>query len=276
MESGGKGLMANLSITAAWDEAMGFVRREGRLLFPISFMLVALPAALAEAVTPAPAAAGQPPAAGLWLALFPIALLLSAIGNLAITYLALRPGTSVAEALRRGAARLLPLLGVAVLAGIALFLMFMIAMTVASMLVPGAVEAAKAGVTDAAIGKAMLLGAVLLLPAVVFLAARLLLVTPLAAGEEGGAFRLIARSWGLTAGHGWRLAGTLLLVTIAYGIGLIAIQSLAGLAVVALFGPPGPGSIGAFLITLLGAGVATLVTPYLATFFARIYAQLSA
>jgi hypothetical protein len=275
MESGGKGLMANLSITAAWDEAVGFVRREGRLLFPISFMLVALPAALAEAVTPAPPATGQPPAAGLWLALFPIALLLSAIGNLAITYLALRPGTSVAEALRRGAARLPPLLGVAVLAGVALFLMFMIAITAAAGLVPGAVEAAKAGVADAAFGKAMLLGAVILLPVAVFLAARLLLVTPLAAGEEGGAFRLIARSWRLTAGHGWRLAGTLLLVTIAYGIGMLAIQSLAGLAVVALLGPPAPGSIGAFLITLLGAGVATLVTPYLATFFARIYAQLS-
>ena len=101
--------MANLSITAAWEESVAFVRREGRLLFPVSFMLIALPVAVTEALTPA-SAAGQPPAGGAWLVLFPVALLLSAIGNVAITSLALRPGISVGEALRHGAARLPALL----------------------------------------------------------------------------------------------------------------------------------------------------------------------
>ena len=91
--------MATLSVAAAWDETVAFVRREGRLLFPVSFMLIALPAALAEALSPA-GAAGEPPAPGPWLLIFPVALLLSAIGNLAISALALRPGASVAEALR--------------------------------------------------------------------------------------------------------------------------------------------------------------------------------
>jgi len=266
--------MATLSITAAWEETAAFVRREGRLLFPVSFMLIALPTALVEALTPA-AVPGQAPAGGAWLLLFPIALLLSAIGNLAITCLALRPGMSVAEALRRGAARLIALVGVALIVGVALFLLFMVIVTAAVSAVPGAVEAAKAGVANEAFAKAALLSAVALLPVVVYFGARLMLVTPAAAGEDGGPLRLIGRSWSLTRGHAARLVGLLVLLFCAYGALLIAVQSMAGLAVIALIGPPDPGSLGAFLITLVGAGITTLVSPYLSTLIARIHAQLS-
>jgi len=267
--------MANLSITAAWEESVAFVRREGRLLFPVSFMLIALPVAVTEALTPA-SAAGQPPASGAWLVLFPVALLLSAIGNVAITSLALRPGISVGEALRHGAARLPALLGVALIAGIASFILFMLIVTVAVSAVPGAVDAAKAGAANEAFTKAVVLAMVALLPLAAYFGARLLLITPLAAGEEGGPFRLIARSWTLTKGHVLRLIGLVLLVTVAYGALLIAIQSVVGLAVIALVGPPVPGSIGAFIVTLVGAGVTTLASPYLATLIARVYAQLAA
>jgi hypothetical protein len=102
-----------------------------------------------------------------------------------------------------------------------------------------------------------------------------MLVPPVAANEDGGPLRLIGRSWRLTAGHGWKLVGTLLLVMAVYTVALIAIQSIAGLVVIALFGQPQPGSLAAFLITLVGAAFTTLATPYLASFIARIYAQLA-
>jgi hypothetical protein len=267
--------MATLSVTVAWDETVAFVRREGRLLFPVAFMLIALPAALAEALSPA-STPGQAPAPGLWLLIFPVALLLSAIGNLAISALALRPGASVAEALRRGAQRLLPLLGVAIMIGIAAFILFTIVVTIVVAAIPGAVEAAKAGTPNAAFGTAVLIAFVLLVPIVLYFGARLMLVTPLAAGEEGGPFRLIGRSWTLTRGQTARLVGLLLLVMIAYLVLLIAVQSIAGLAIVALLGPPAPGSLAAILVTLVGAAVTTLLSPYLNTLFCRIYLQLAA
>ncbi len=268
--------MAKLSINSAWEEAAGFVRREGRLLFPISFMLIALPGALGEALAPAPGTGGEAGVGGLWLLLFLLALLPTAIGNVAITFLAIRPGTSVAEALRRGAARLLPLLAAAAILIVALLLLFMIFVVATAGLVPGAIEAAKAGAPTPAFSRAMLLAVLILLPIALFFSARLMLVTPLAANEEGGPLRLIARSWQLTAGHGWVLVATLLLVTIVYAVAWIAVQAVAGLVVVALFGQPAPGSLAAFLITLVAAGVTTLAAPYLASFFARIYAQLAA
>jgi hypothetical protein len=152
----------------------------------------------------------------------------------------------------------------------------MLIVTVAVSAVPGAVEAAKAGVANESFGKAVVLAMVALLPLAAYFGARLMPVTPLAAGEEGGPFRLIARSWALTRGSVLRLIGLLLLVTVAYGTLLIAIQSVVGLAVLALIGPADPGSPGAFVITLVGAGVTTLASPYLATLIARVYAQLAA
>ena len=49
--------MANLSITEAWNETVAFVTREAHLLFPVSFLLIALPAGLAQLLAPVPARA---------------------------------------------------------------------------------------------------------------------------------------------------------------------------------------------------------------------------
>ena len=45
--------MANLSITTAWNETASFVQREARLLFPIAFLLIALPGGLFQMMLPA-------------------------------------------------------------------------------------------------------------------------------------------------------------------------------------------------------------------------------
>src|SRR5262245_35479401 len=107
--------MAQLSITTAWNETVEFVKREGRLIFPLAFMFVALPSALLEVLAPAPPLPGQLPEPGAWALLLPVILVTSLIGNLAISYLALRPNTSVGEAISRGARRFLSLFGAFVL-----------------------------------------------------------------------------------------------------------------------------------------------------------------
>jgi hypothetical protein len=268
--------MPSLSITRAWNETAEFVRKEAGLLLPLAFMLVALPVALVEAVAPPPVMPGQAPPAGAWLALIPVVLLTSMIGNLAISYLAIRPGTSVGEAIGRGARRFLPLLAVAVLLMIAGAVAFFVAAMVMVILVPGAVEQAQGGVAGGAMATATVLTLVVLLPLLIYFGARLMLMTPIAAGEETGPIGLIRRSWALTRNHVWKLIAFMILVGITVGVVSGVIQMLAGILFALLLGPPEPGSTSALLVTLVMAAVNTVMTAYLGTFVARIYVQLAA
>jgi hypothetical protein len=267
--------MANLSISAAWDETVAFVRREGRLLFPLAFMLIALPVALMQAFTPAPPAPDQPPSAGLWLLLIPLSLGASMIGNLAISYLALRPGTTVGESISQGARRFLPLLGAVLMVGVAGIVLLFVAVMIAVLLVPGAAAGAASGVPNEAMGKAVLIAFALLLPPLVFFSARLLPMTPLAAVEPVGSFRIIARAWELTKGLGLKLVGFVLLIGLTYGIATTAIESVAGIVIRMAVGPLEPGSLAALLVIILMAGVNTVIGPYVTSLIARIYAQLA-
>jgi hypothetical protein len=267
--------MTKLSITTAWNETAAFVGREARLLFPLAFMLIALPVAAMSAFTPAPAGPGELPGPGLWLLLLPLAAIASMIGNIAISHLALRPGASVGEGIARGGARFAMLLGAAILLGLAgVAALFIIAMIV-MMLVPGAMTGAQSGVPTPAVASATLLMVALILPLLVYFGARLLVMTPVAAAEEGGPLALIKRSWQLTAGNTWKLVGFILLVAIAVGILGAAIESVAGLAAGLLIGPIAPGSLSALVVIVVMAGVNTVIGVYLATLIARIYAQLA-
>jgi hypothetical protein len=267
--------MANLSISTAWDETVAFVRREGRLLFPIAFMLVALPVALMQAFTPAPPAPDQPPPAGLWLLLLPLSVAVSMVGNLAISLLALRPGTSVGESISQGARRFLPLFGALVLLAIGGGLLIFLLAFVVVAIVPGAAAGAAGGVPNPAAAAAILLVLALMLPLVIYFSARLLPMTPLAAVERVGSIGIIARAWALTRGHALKLAGFILLVGIVYLVGAGAIQAVAGILIALAAGPAEPGSLSALLLIIVMAGVNTLFGPYLTSLIARIYAQLA-
>ena len=96
--------MATLSITQAWNETAEFVRREAGLLLPVSFMLLALPNALMELLILPPPMPGQAPEPAFGCCSSCCSSWPVLIGNVAISYLAIRPGSSVGEALRRGAA----------------------------------------------------------------------------------------------------------------------------------------------------------------------------
>jgi hypothetical protein len=268
--------MANLSITQAWNETAEFVQREAGLIFPISFLLLALPNALLEAFTPAPAVPGQAPAAGLWLLLVPALIVASLIGNIAISYLALRPGASVGEALRRGARRMLPLLAAGILIAIAFIVLFFVFAIIAVMLIPGAMTAAQqGGAPTPAMVTAVVIVFVAILPVALYFLARLLLVTPIAAAESAGPFGMMGRSWSLTAGFVWKLIGFLLLVGILVGVLTAAIRAVAGILFALVAGPLDPGSTSAWLVIVVMSLVNMVIAAYLPSLTARIYAQLS-
>lgn len=267
--------MANLSISTAWEETLAFVKREGRLLFPIAFMLVALPVAVMQAFTPAAPAPDQPPPAGLWLLLLPLSVAVSMVGNLAISLLALRPGTSVGESISQGARRFLPLFGALVLLAIGGGILVFVLAVVVVMIVPGAAAGSAGGAPNPAAAAAILLTLVLMLPLVVYFSARLLPMTPLAVVERLGPIGIITRAWALTRGHALKLVGFILVAFIAYLIGAGAIQAVAGILIGIASGPAEPGSLSALLLIIVMAGVNTLVGPYLTSLIARIYAQLA-
>lgn len=266
--------MANLSITTAWNETTAFVRRESRLLFPLAFMLVSLPMAVVGALMPQPEP-NQAVEGGLWLILFPVALLVGLIGNLAISYLALRPATSVGEAIGRGLQRFLPFLGAVLLLVVAgMVLLFAVAIVVV-MLVPGAATQGASGTPGPAMLTAIGLTMIIMLPALLMFGARLAPMTPLTAVEDVNPFAILRRSWALTAGHTLKLIGVLVLVGITVSILSFAVESIAGIAVIAATGSTQAGSTGAFLVQLVLAAVNMVVTAFVTVLIARIYAQLS-
>jgi hypothetical protein len=256
-----------MNLAAAWDETAAFARREARFLFPVAFLLLALPAALLQAIAPV-TGPGAVPRAGLWLLGVPMLVGASLIGALAISRLALHPGARGGDALRTGLKRFLPLLCAALLVWMGGALLTL------PLLVFIAAIAAYAG--DPLIVAWLALLTLIWLLAVLFFWVRLMLLTPAAASEAIGPIALIQRSWRLTRGHFWRLLGFVLLMAIVSLVVLMAAGAVGGILIALALGRPEPGSA-ALLTILLGSALLQAVIRGLFTaFVARIYAQLAA
>lgn len=262
--------MADLSVGAAWNETVSFLRRDGRLVLPIAFLFVALPPAMLQLLG-GPSQMATPrgtPEPGIWLLLLPVSMILSMIGTIAIAHLAMRPGASVGEALGVGGRRFLPLLGATLLIVIVVGLV-----TVPILLLAGG-AAALQGNPQGASGAATLLLLLFLLIAIAVWV-RLLLMTPVAAAEPVGPVGIIRRSWNLTAGHFWQLLGFVLLCIVAALVLTLAITAVVGIPIVVLAGQPELGSASYFLMMLLTAVVQSGLVAIFATLLARIYLQLA-
>lgn len=258
--------MANLSISTAWNETAGFVKREGRLLFPLAFVLIALPSALFQAA--APAQEGADPNLWLMLILLPVMLVGSIVGNIAIAFLALRPGASVGDAIGRGLRRFLAAFG-----ALLLLVLGVVVAAIPVFLIVG-IEAMAAG-GEPELGPLAILLLLLWVLILIFISVRLMLMTPVAAAEEAGPIGILKRSWALTAGHFWKLLGFVLLIAIVAAVLVLAVSAVLGIVIVLAAGQPEPGSASNFLVLLLMAVLNAILAAFFTTLVARIYAQLS-
>lgn len=265
--------MATLSISRAWNETTAFVQREAGLVLPIAFLLVSLPGAALQYAMPTPDPAA-PFDLEAWmrevrpaLLFAPFVAMLSLIGTIALSYLAIRPGRTVADALMVGLRRFIFLF----LAWLLLALAAMVA-AVPIFLVAGGVGAY--GSMQAAGGLLLVL---LLAYMLALLAAsiRLILTTPVCAAENDGPVAMIMRSWALTAGHFWKLLGFVILFWLAALVAIFAVSVVFGIVIALAAGPPVPGSTAAFVVLLLTAVLQAVVTCLFATMAARIYVQLA-
>lgn len=260
--------MANLSITTAWNETAAFVKREAGLILPIALMLLAVPTAALQIAMPTPSTPGELPAAGLWLLLLPLVMIASIVGSVAITYLALRPGSSVAEGLQVGVKRFLPLFLASLLIAIAAIIVMI---PIALIVVGGA---AATGSVGAATGSVVLLVLIMMVIGVAFWV-RIMLMTPVAAAENLGPIALIRRSWELTRGHFWKLLGFVVLMVMVGGVAIWAISAIIGILVFALGGPPQPGNSSFIVMTIVEALLSAIFSAFFVTMVARVYAQLT-
>lgn len=259
--------MANLSITTAWNEAVDFVKREAGLILPVAFLLLALPGAVLQILMQpeTPTAAPEP---GWWLLILPVGMVASIVGSIAITYLALRPGTSVGESLQMGLRRFIMLF----LAYLLIMLAFVIVLVPLTLAFAG--SAAAGGDPLTVIGS-MAIVVIIMFVIAIAVAPRLLLMTPVATAENPGPIRIIQRSWELTGGHYWKLLGFLILLTVAALVVSMVIGMAFGIVIALAAGPPEPRSTSMILITIVSALVQSVIAALFVTVIARIYHQLT-
>jgi hypothetical protein len=96
----------SLSLGALWEETLAFVRAEWGLISPVALLGFGLPMLILLLALPVEAAETGRVTPGLWMIWFLPAGLLSMIGSLAISALALRPAISVQESLALAVARM--------------------------------------------------------------------------------------------------------------------------------------------------------------------------
>jgi hypothetical protein len=251
--------MAKLSLSSAWDESRGVLQHDGKLLSIVAVALIALPTTVQALVTPV-APEGELPPAGPWIAVALVALIIAFVGQLAIVRLAVGPETSVGEAIGHGARRAPPY--------VAALLIWLLPVVIVAALTLSVLKGDKPS------GLAII-GFILLMLAIIFVAVRMVLMPAIASSERAGPIAIIQRSWTLTSGNWWRFFAFLLLFLVATLCAIIAVGGVVGGVVVAVLGRPEPMSVGALIVALASQLLVAAISVVYFVMLARIYLQLT-
>lgn len=253
--------MSRFSISRAWDETMGVLRHESRLIVPIALAFLVLPGVIADTARPQVGGAVSNPT-GLSLLITVLVLIAALVGQLAIIWLSISPGANVREAIDRGARK------VPAVIGSALLLVIPLTVILAPFVLP-----ILARPTNPPAGASLAL--LVAVPLLLILACRFLLASTTAVVEGLGPIAMLKRSWELTRGSTAKLYGMFLLFLIATLIVVSATQLVSGSLIILALGRPEPWSVaalaGALVVQLATAALSVLVT----IMIARIYAQLA-
>lgn len=258
--------MSQLSISRAWDETRDILGRDGKLYATVAAAMFLLPQVIVGLST------GTNPAAqtgGTWALLLTLALLIGLVGQVAVARLALGSNNSVGEAIRYGFRRAPSFIGAMILLVIVISA---IALLLAVVLVgAGAVsrDVEHLPARDTAIVLVVMLVPLLIL------AVRLLPMAAVAGAEEVGPLGLLKRSWALTRGNAWRLAGFLGLFLIAAVVLSMAMGIIGGTLTTVLFGSAEPFTLAALVMALFTAIAQAVVSLVYVVMLARIYLQLA-
>lgn len=253
--------MSKLSLSRAWEESTAVLARDGRLFGAVGLALFVLPGLILNVSVP-DAAPNEFPAAGPWMAIALVALLISLVGQLSVIRLAMGPHISVGEAIVHALKRLLPYIAAVI---VWLLPLLLIGSGLYEFL--GTNEAHPSVAASLALFGITIIG--------IFLAVHLMLSSPVAAAENVGPFAILRRSWNLSRGNWWRLFVFLLLFAIGALCLIWAIDSVAGVIIRLIVEDSGPRSLGGFLITIISQLVSAAVSVLFFVMLARIYVQRS-
>jgi hypothetical protein len=252
--------MQKVSISQAWDETRAVVERDGKLIASVALALLVLPGVVVGVLLPKTTVSGA--AAIGPLLLLAAGFLITFAGQLSIVRLAMGPHLTVAEAIRHGASR--------TLAYVAAFLMWVVPFVLVGS-VPYKIAASNAGQQSTLAA----LGLLALTALGMYIVVRFLLTGPVAAAEGVGPFRIIRRSWDLTAGNWWRLFGFVAIFLVG-AIALIwVVSAVVGLIGRLWLGPVSADSIPGLVIMLVVQAVTSALYCLLFIMQARIYVQLT-
>jgi membrane-anchored glycerophosphoryl diester phosphodiesterase (GDPDase) len=261
--------VTKVSISRAWEETRTAISADGRLFIAVALALIVLPAALLQFAFPGAAVTQSPRSTGETVGQL-LAWVLGLIGQLAIARLALARGESVGSAMGE-ATRQMPWLVVAMM--LLLMGLFVLFIPIAMLLYATGVSLPQdaAGLEQS---PAVLVASLLFAALVVFVAARMMMTTPVAAVEGVGPVGIIRRSWALTRGNVLRLIGFLLLFGLAVFVLMAAVMLLTNTVIALFTGTVEAFTVAALLQALIRATLSGLVTTVLTLMLARIYIQL--
>lgn len=219
--------MSSFSIDAVWDDMIVFLRRESGLILPLALATFGV-AMIMMGIGARPM---DPMSAGLTKLLLQMAwtipaMLLTVLGNMAISLLVLRPGITVGESLRAAVARLPVVIGIALLVGFGACILGIVEVVVATLLGPLLAP-------DAAT-KQNLAMLIIIVPAG-WIGIRLFLMWQLVADRTTGPIVSLRGSFALTKGHAFRSFIVIMIFGAVY-ISLITISQIALTPVVRLLG----------------------------------------
>lgn len=255
-------------INQAWEDATAFLKRESSLLVPLALATIwvgDVVGTLARASQPK----GEPSAIATFLTL--AATLWLILGQLSIMALAMRPGSSVGEALRIGGTRLGKVLLTALLvgAGFVVALLPAAAGLVASGFNPEAPETLRNMPPWVAAYLA------LLSVVAIWLGARLLMLNPLIVDRNPGVIDAIKHGFALSRGLVWQIVLVLIVYVVVTAILTGAVTSVAGSLFALVGGALGSPFLGTVLTALASGLAGTALSMVAAVYVAMLYRRVS-
>jgi hypothetical protein len=235
----------NFSYSAVWDDTVRLLRSHGSLILALAGVFIFLPGLLTAALIPqaqaetvaqlSAAMSEYVRRAWLWILL---ETLVNMIGTIAILRLIFPRQTST--------------VGAVIAASLPLVPTYFVAAIVSNVMV--------------------FIGLLLFIIPGIYLVGRLTPIGPVIVAEERrNPFDAIRRSFEVTAGKGWAVAGLVIVVAIAGAIVMLVANSLLGVVMLLVAGQ----KIGVLLSTIVGSATAAAFTTLLILLYAAIYRRLT-
>ena len=253
-----------------WDRATEFLSDNLSVVVPIALFAIFLPSSLSASIAPI---AKQSYTANMVIQAAQLALALVTLwGQLALVALATEPLAGRSAAVAEANARILPTIGVMLLTLIGFLLLLLpypIVLGLTGYDLNAAMNGQQVPLPDG-VGGFIVLYTAVLLPLLLFLAARLVLLTPVVVRERRGAGAL-RRSFVLTRGIVWKVIGVTILYCIVFGVSLLAAQWVFGSILELVAGGEGPISLATVLTSVIVSAVQTAFVALAAAFVAKLY-----